>query len=763
MDDMNSTTEPEFNSRESTMCDAARRIRAKNPGRIPIICQADVDKGLPGWRTKRTKFLVSEKLNVSQFRRFVRSNLVNSEASSAADGRVKPPKVQLYLESGAELTEDLMNITDLDNLYRDDDGFLYLTYITKLSSKMDVVVFPDDDPEESKKESTDALLTANGAAPVSSMEDSSKQNHTSLSQAAMSKDQVIASNEQNLSVGLKESLGTGSHGNSEPKGAIGKPPPYASVVKNGSVEGTVSSPVASIAPEISQRSTTTDGGSEHDKSSELASSNTESSLDDTLSSAKPLAEHSRGVDVAGPAGRALLQGIVDDAIEKTLQASHSTSSSTGASVQHSTEKMQDDVSLQQLHEEQQSDYAQRIKQHLKQRLVECPATADDADDLYKSPKKVPVSMQQRSSLPDLNLSQPPGASASKLSQVHTTPGSSPSYDDDSDGEEELMMDGLSRHRSSDTAVSSTLGDAEGNGFTGFVSMILSDDSKATTEAGSVQGWNTSSRESMNDLSSASRRIGLNESHRPTPMLLSHMRQQHLQHQHQHQQQLQQQYQQQQMNNYRQTNYPPYQEPTQPVPALQASQASIQNYPGRAEGSSMLLQHGATLPNSGTVSSSGRILTNPQLAGGHDEFYNEHREEDEDEDAEWIDVDSSVQTDLSQPSLKEKGKAFLLRKMEELDLQNVVNKETISSSAASLRQLAATLVQGAANSFELDRRAVFVGTGASGRGDLWDLPSVGTNQSAHAGQGNSNDDDDNDGDWTCVNFDGGDESFGARFL
>ncbi|CAK9031338.1 Reticulocyte-binding protein 2 homolog a [Durusdinium trenchii] len=124
------------------MCEAAQRIRAKNAGRVPIICSERRGKRGTGWKTKRSKFLVSEKLNVNQFRRFVRGNLVIKEESQA-QAPSRPPKVRLYLRDGDELLDEALSIATMDTTYRDPDGFLYLSYSTRYSSKHDALVLPE--------------------------------------------------------------------------------------------------------------------------------------------------------------------------------------------------------------------------------------------------------------------------------------------------------------------------------------------------------------------------------------------------------------------------------------------------------------------------------------------------------------------------------------------------------------------------------------------------------------------------------------------
>ncbi len=108
--------------------DAAALVRKRNPGRVPVICELDTTRSsVGGWVGRRAKFLVSDKLNVAQFRRFVRSNLV---AQGEGTSGTKAPKVVLFLPDGLELSEDALGIAELDDRHRSADGFLYLQYAT---------------------------------------------------------------------------------------------------------------------------------------------------------------------------------------------------------------------------------------------------------------------------------------------------------------------------------------------------------------------------------------------------------------------------------------------------------------------------------------------------------------------------------------------------------------------------------------------------------------------------------------------------------
>jgi len=117
----------------SSQCEAAKSIRQANPGRVPIICKQEKQRSIPGWATRRSKFLVSHRLNVGRFRTFVKDSLVWKGSGESAE----VPDVSLFLAGGAELGQDSLSVSELDDLYGSPDGFLYLTYMTTYQQSQD--------------------------------------------------------------------------------------------------------------------------------------------------------------------------------------------------------------------------------------------------------------------------------------------------------------------------------------------------------------------------------------------------------------------------------------------------------------------------------------------------------------------------------------------------------------------------------------------------------------------------------------------------
>ncbi|GBG31173.1 Autophagy-related protein 8 [Hondaea fermentalgiana] len=746
------------------MCDSARRIRGKNPGRIPIICRADTEKGLPGWRTKRIKFLVSDKLNVSQFRRFVRSNLINTLARPVpGDGKLKAPKLQLFLESGAELTDDTLSITDLDALHCDEDGFLYLTYITKLSSKMDVVVHPDDDSSpDGAKDSQLQSRPQNEAGEPASRQTPPEENLNQIKEPEQHQEPPM-DEEKHVDKPVPQSADNESQDQSQEDNT----------------------------PKVEDRNVKEQEGEEQDDNEPVKAPAQEDQVEGEGAEESEPASSGLEATVAS-----LLQDIVSDAVQDSLEAPQTqelstspvTAESEEASDMADTARAEPSTSTGEAPEPQilpsatsnasvagESDKATEMLASAQP--VECPATALDADDLYKSPVFAPkkaTDSAQTSSVPAFDLGAPSSqdSSTQNSAREHSpSPSPSPSPEQTSsplygaagpssnvpmnvagltdsmasaeaETERRLLSDDRNPNEDADNDDVDDDEELLKGGFTGFVSMILSDDSKATADGQS---------------SSADARS-------QAPMLLSHMRQQQLLLQQQHQQRYQ------------------HGDPSLGFPS-QHEMARQQDH--LAGDLNMMYHEGGIATNHRTID---HAREEPHsMHGGMglgSARPDDLAEEDSDDDDEWIDVDSSAPVDMSKPSLKDIGRAYLMRKIEELELQKVVNKETFTSSAASLRQLASNIVQNA--SLELENRNLLPGAGATGRGDLWDLPrqaqaaaafasNAASDVSARAAAAAGLDaavrsqdvgnlaDGDEDGDWTCVNFDGGDESFGARFL
>lgn len=93
--------------------DESDRILAKYPNRIPIICEAF---GTDVPELDRNKYLVPDDLSVAQFLFVIRKRMsIESEKS-------------IYLFIKTRMMAGNMLLSSVYDKYRDEDGFLYITY-----------------------------------------------------------------------------------------------------------------------------------------------------------------------------------------------------------------------------------------------------------------------------------------------------------------------------------------------------------------------------------------------------------------------------------------------------------------------------------------------------------------------------------------------------------------------------------------------------------------------------------------------------------
>lgn len=91
-------------------------IRSKYPNRIPIICERS-----PGQKSNipyidKNKYLVPKELTVGQFLYIIRSKMKLDSS------------IAIFLFVGNVLPSSSTELGDLDQEYRDEDGFLYTKY-----------------------------------------------------------------------------------------------------------------------------------------------------------------------------------------------------------------------------------------------------------------------------------------------------------------------------------------------------------------------------------------------------------------------------------------------------------------------------------------------------------------------------------------------------------------------------------------------------------------------------------------------------------
>jgi len=92
----------------------SERVRQKFPGRVPVIIGARSDSRLPA--VGSTKYLVPDDLTVGQFVYIVRRRT-----------RL-PPEQAMFLFVRNVLPACSITMADLDEEYKDEDGFLYINY-----------------------------------------------------------------------------------------------------------------------------------------------------------------------------------------------------------------------------------------------------------------------------------------------------------------------------------------------------------------------------------------------------------------------------------------------------------------------------------------------------------------------------------------------------------------------------------------------------------------------------------------------------------
>ncbi len=92
----------------------SRRIMEKYPDKLPIICEKNSSKEP---NISKTKYLVAVDLKVAQFIFVIRSKM-NIDATQA---------IYLFV-NGDTLVPSSTYIATIYELYKDDDGFLYLNY-----------------------------------------------------------------------------------------------------------------------------------------------------------------------------------------------------------------------------------------------------------------------------------------------------------------------------------------------------------------------------------------------------------------------------------------------------------------------------------------------------------------------------------------------------------------------------------------------------------------------------------------------------------
>merc|ERR1719253_224523 len=98
----------------------ARRILAKYPDRIPVICEKATRSDLPDIEKK--KFLVPDTMLCGQFKYIIHKHINQCAAQTIAADQT----IYLFVNNTSPKTGALMS--EIYDSYKSEDGFLYITY-----------------------------------------------------------------------------------------------------------------------------------------------------------------------------------------------------------------------------------------------------------------------------------------------------------------------------------------------------------------------------------------------------------------------------------------------------------------------------------------------------------------------------------------------------------------------------------------------------------------------------------------------------------
>ena len=97
-----------------------KKLFDKNPNKIPIICEKD-KKCCITQELIKSKFLIPLYMSTYQFRNIIRNKLLLSNSQSL-----------FFLIDGKKAITDNCLISEIYNKFKNEDGFLYLTFTTEL-------------------------------------------------------------------------------------------------------------------------------------------------------------------------------------------------------------------------------------------------------------------------------------------------------------------------------------------------------------------------------------------------------------------------------------------------------------------------------------------------------------------------------------------------------------------------------------------------------------------------------------------------------
>jgi GABA(A) receptor-associated protein len=126
-----STTPKSFQEQHSfdTRQREAARMRSEYPNRVPVIVQPTARSHVPAM--KKRKFLIDKQNTVSQLMLAVRRSVVNAATAERPFG----PESALFLYTKKDkhmvLHPGSQTMANIDDEYRDEDGFIYMTVDTE--------------------------------------------------------------------------------------------------------------------------------------------------------------------------------------------------------------------------------------------------------------------------------------------------------------------------------------------------------------------------------------------------------------------------------------------------------------------------------------------------------------------------------------------------------------------------------------------------------------------------------------------------------
>ncbi len=94
------------------------KVIEKNPGKVGIIIEKEPKSKIPD--IEKTKFLIKEDMNLTQFQNIIRNRLKMDEKEAL-----------FFLANGKTTLTGNDTMREIYNKYKDEDGFLYIAYASQ--------------------------------------------------------------------------------------------------------------------------------------------------------------------------------------------------------------------------------------------------------------------------------------------------------------------------------------------------------------------------------------------------------------------------------------------------------------------------------------------------------------------------------------------------------------------------------------------------------------------------------------------------------